>query len=159
MVGHLEARYDFAERMHLHVTQLRLALRRGALIAFISLAALALVACGGGTTDPGDGASGGGTISVANGVAEVSADDLSFDAGTIQAPAGEDFVLRFTNNENMPHNLSVYTEEGGTQIAVGNIINEGETDEVAVAALEPGEYFFVCDVHPNEMTGVLVVEG
>jgi plastocyanin len=39
------------------------------------------------------------------------------------------------------------------------VINEGETDEITIEGLEPGEYFFVCDVHPTEMTGTLVVEG
>ena len=49
--------------------------------------------------------------------------------------------------------------EGGEAIAIGDIINEGEIDEIEVPALEPGTYFFVCDVHPVEMTGHVVVEG
>jgi plastocyanin len=53
----------------------------------------------------------------------------------------------------------VYTEQGGERIALGQIINEGEVDEIEVPALEPGEYFFVCDLHVNEMQGTLVVEG
>jgi plastocyanin len=52
----------------------------------------------------------------------------------------------------------VYTEEGGEAIATGEIINEGVTDEVEIEALEPGEYYFVCDLHP-EMNGTIVVEG
>ena len=52
----------------------------------------------------------------------------------------------------------MYTEEGGDAIAQGDVINEGETDEVEIEALEPGEYYFVCDLHP-EMNGTIVVEG
>jgi plastocyanin len=46
-----------------------------------------------------------------------------------------------------------------TLIALGAIITEGQTDEIEVPALEPGEYFFVCDLHVSEMNGTLVVEG
>ena len=77
----------------------------------------------------------------------------------IQATAGEAFTVTFTNNEAAQHNWSIYTEEGGEMIAQGNIIGEGATDEIEVPALEPGEYFFVCDVHPADMVGTVVVEG
>lgn len=107
----------------------------------------------------GTGGNGGSTAEVSGGTVEVSADDLAFNVETITAPAGESFTVMFTNNEALPHNFSVHTEEGGEEIAVGNVINEGETDEVTIDGLEPGEYFFMCDVHPNDMTGTLVVEG
>jgi plastocyanin len=132
------------------------ALRRGALLGLTALLVLALAACGG-TPAPVPG--GDATATVTNGEVAVIADDLDFDVDTIQAPAGEAFVIRLTNNENVPHNLSVYTEQGGERIALGQIINEGEVDEIEVPALEPGEYFFVCDLHVNEMQGTLVVEG
>jgi plastocyanin len=148
------------------------ALRRGALIGLLLVASLVLAACGGGeeTTSaapsddtaasaaPSDDNSAGGTVSVVDGAVDVSAADLAFDANLIQATAGEAFTVTFTNNEGIPHNFSVYTEEGGDAIVQGDVINEGETDEVEVPALEPGEYYFVCDLHP-EMNGVIVVEG
>ena len=89
----------------------------------------------------------------------MTAENIEFSVETITAPAGEAFTVTFTNNEAVPHNFSVYTEEGGEEIAVGEVIGEGETDEIEIDALEPGEYFFVCDVHATEMTGTLVVEG
>jgi plastocyanin len=140
---------------------LSFALHRGALLILSLGLALALVACGGGDGSPAasDGTSGGGTVAVVDGNVAVSADDLAFDASVIEATAGEAFTITFTNNEAMPHNIAIYTEEGGDEIATGAVINEGETDELSVEALEPGEYFFVCDVHPGEMTGTLVVEG
>ncbi len=151
------------------------ALRRGAPIVLSLALAFGLAACAEGETDSSaagngggasagasagaDGGNGGNGGEVSGGTVEVTADDLAFNVDTITAPAGESFTVTFTNNEAVPHNFSVYTEEGGDEIAVGNVINEGETDEITIEALEPGEYFFVCDVHPTEMTGTLVVEG
>ncbi len=110
------------------------------------------------TADPSDDNSAGGTVGVINGAVEISAADLEFDANVIEATAGEAFTVTFTNNEAVPHNFSVYAEEGGEAIARGPIIGEGEVDEVEIVALEPGEYYFVCDLH-TEMNGIIVVEG
>ena len=139
------------------LTPSRFSMRRGAILSLTLALGLVLAACGG-TTESSD-SSGGGTIAVVDGVAELSADDLEFDAATITAPAGQPFTIAFINMEGVPHNFSVYTEEGGDVIAEGNIINEGETDEVEIEGLSAGEYFFVCDLHSGEMTGTLVVEG
>ena len=135
------------------------ALRRGAILGLLVTASMVLAACGGGTAaSPSDDNTAGGTVSVVDGNVDLSADNLEFDANVIQATAGEAFTVTFANNEAVPHNVSVYTEEGGEAIAQGDIINEGETDEVEIEALEPGEYYFVCDLHP-EMNGTIVVEG
>ena len=139
------------------LTSIRFSVRRGAILSLTLALAVVLAACGG-TTESGDG-SGGGTIAVVDGIAELSADDLEFDAATITAPAGQPFTVLFTNLDSVPHNFSVYIEEGGDVIAEGEIIDEGETDEVEIEGLSAGEYFFVCDLHAGEMTGTLVVEG
>lgn len=139
------------------LTSIRFAVRRGAILSLTFALAIVLGACGG-TTASSD-STGGGTIAVVDGVAEISADDLEFDAVTITAPAGQPFTVAFTNMEGVPHNFSVYAEEGGDVIAEGTIINEGETDEVEIEGLAAGEYFFVCDLHAGEMQGTLVVEG
>lgn len=135
------------------------ALRRGALIGLLVSASLVLAACGGTTTDPSDDNSGGGTVSVVDGNVDLTADNLEFDANVIQAPAGEAFTITFTNLETQPHNVAVLTEEGGDEIVRGEVLSEeGAEDVIEVPALEPGEYYFLCDVHP-EMNGVIVVEG
>jgi len=136
----------------------RFPVRRGAILSLTAGLALVLAACGG-TPASGSDSTGGGTVAVVDGVAELSADDLAFDAATITAPAGQPFTVAFTNLDGVPHNFSVYTEEGGDVIAEGEIINEGETDEVEIEGLSAGEYFFVCDLHPGEMMGTIVVEG
>lgn len=141
------------------MTDLLFALRRSALVTLAAALALALAACA--TTGSGTdgGADDGPTKTVTGGTVEITADDLDFDAGRIEAPANQAFTIVLTNAEAVPHNLSVYVEEGGEEIAKGEIINEGQTDEIEVPALEPGEYFFVCDLHTAEMRGILVVEG
>ncbi len=130
------------------------------LTAVIALVAL-MAACSSPAPSTEDGGSnaGGGTIAVTDGAVELSAADLAFDANVIQATAGEAFTITFTNNDTAPHNVSVYTEEGGEEIVLGDVIEGGATVEVEVPSLDAGEYFFVCDIHPNEMTGSVVVEG
>jgi plastocyanin len=139
------------------------ALRRSAHLGLAAMLILVMAACapaddGDAATDGGDN-TGGGTVAVSGGTVEITADDLAFDANVIQATAGEAFTITLVNNDSMPHNISIYVEEGGDEIVIGDVINEGETIEVEVPALDAGEYFFVCDVHPQEMTGSVVVEG
>ncbi len=141
------------------LTPLRISVRRSAMLSLALSLAFVLAACGGSTAETDGDNSGGGTIAVVDGVAEITADDLEFNATTITAPAGQPFTVAFTNLEGVPHNISVYLEEGGELVAEGEIINEGETDEVEIEGLSAGEYFFVCDLHAGEMTGTIVVEG
>jgi plastocyanin len=137
-------------------------LRHGAVLGIVMV--LVLTACaggdeGGGTGGTGGSGDGGGTVAVENGNVDLSADDLEFDASVIEAPAGEEFTITFTNLESQPHNVAVLTEEGGDEIVRGEVITGPDAETtVTVPALEPGEYYFLCDVHP-EMNGSVVVEG
>lgn len=141
------------------------ALRRATILGLSLLLVFALAACssddGGSASEaPGEsagtGGGGAGTATVADGAVEISAANLEFDASTIEAPAGETWTITFTNNDSAPHNIAIYTEEGGDSIVVGDVINGGETVEVEVPALDAGEYYFHCDVHPD-MNGTVVV--
>ena len=138
------------------------ALRRGATFSLTLGLVVALAACGGGDPESpaaSDGSTGGGTIAVVGGNVDLSANNLEFDASVIEAPAGEEFTITFTNLESQPHNVAVDTEEGGDEIVTGEVITGPDaTTTITVPALEPGEYYFVCDVHP-EMNGTIVVEG
>ena len=141
------------------MTNFRTALRRGTVLsAVIALAAFMAACSTPSESGDGEGSTGGGTVAVTDGVVELSAADIAFDANVIQAVAGEAFTITFTNNDSAPHNVAIYTEEGGEEIVVGDVIDGGATTEVQVDALEAGEYFFVCDIHPD-MTGSVVVEG
>ena len=139
------------------------ALRRGAILTLSLLLAFALAACASGSGDASEpaasapGADGGGeTATVTDGAVEITAADLAFSATTIEATAGEAFTITLVNNDSAPHNISIYTEEGGERLVEGAVINQGETVEVQVDALDAGSYYFMCDIHP-EMNGTVAV--
>jgi plastocyanin len=138
------------------------ALRRGALLGITLGLSVVLAACGASTSSSAgasDGASGGGTVAVVDGNVDLSAENLEFDATVIEAPAGEEFTITFTNLEAVPHNVAVDTEEGGDEIVTGEVVTGPDaTTTITVPALDPGTYYFVCDIHPD-MNGTIVVEG
>ncbi len=82
-----------------------------------------------------------------------------FDKDCLAAPAGEAFTIEFENADpGVPHNVAIYTDESATQsLFVGEIFPGTETVTYEVPALEPGIYFFRCDVHPTTMIGTFVV--
>lgn len=88
-------------------------------------------------------------------VVRISADLSEFDTDLLQVPAGEDFVIEFTNNDPIPHNVAVY--DGETTLFQGEWLTEPGTIQYLVTALDAGEYTFQCDVHPS-MSGTLVAE-
>ena len=137
------------------------ALRRGALITLIVVFATALAACSNNTdtSEPADGDGGGtGTATVADGAVEITAEGLAFDATTIEAAAGEDFTITLVNNDSAPHNISIYTEEGGESLVTGGTAEAGQTVTIDVSALDAGDYYFQCDIHPD-MNGTVSVSG
>jgi len=138
------------------------ALRRAAFLTLTLTLGLALAACSSDSeTSPSAPAAESEGADSGNGQAtsvSISAADMAFDVDSMTANAGGPIVVTFTNNDTVPHNFSVYTEDGGDAIATGDIINQGQTDEIDLGELEPGTYYFVCDLHP-EMNGTLTITG
>lgn len=88
-------------------------------------------------------------------VVELSAENIAFDSHEIDVPAGEPFVIRFTNHDAVVHNVSVYAGDE-TLFEGGEVTGPDATIDYLIPALDPGEYTFQCDFHPiPEMTGTL----
>jgi plastocyanin len=88
----------------------------------------------------------------------ITANQLAFDTATVSLEAGEARTIRLVNLESLPHNVAIYVDGSASQsLFVGELINMGEI-VYQLPPLEPGTYFFRCDLHP-EMKGSLVVGG
>ena len=80
---------------------------------------------------------------------------LTFDPGEITVPAGATVRLTFTNKATVPHNL---TFEDPIGAATDTVIDPGDSQTIEFTAPKPGEYTFVCTLHPG-MEGKLLVEA
>jgi cytochrome c oxidase subunit II len=91
-------------------------------------------------------------------VLDLTADRIEFDKHELTAPAGEGFTIRFTNDEDVVHNIAIF--RGSERFFVGDpVTGPDATVDYVVPPLPPGEYTFQCDYHPvPEMTGTLTVE-
>lgn len=89
----------------------------------------------------------------------ISAVDLQFSSDEIVLPAEEEADLSFANEDasSIQHNVAIYEEEGGADLFVGDVIPGGQTTTYAIPALEKGEFYFQCDVHPG-MNGTVSVQ-
>ena len=88
-------------------------------------------------------------------VIEVSAASFAFDTDRIEVPAGQPFILRFTNDDAAVHDVAVF--DGQTELFNGEDIAGGTSVDYQVPALEAGEYDFLCTIHPD-MNGTLVAQ-
>jgi plastocyanin len=129
------------------------------LAALLAALVIVLAACSSGGGNGDASCPGTGTATVVDGEVAMCSIDLEFDADTIEAPAGEEFTITYTNAESQPHNVAIYTEEGGEEIVVGEVITGPDaTTQIVVPALDAGTYYFRCDIHP-EMDGTVVIGG
>lgn len=89
----------------------------------------------------------------------VVAEGIAFDQGCLAAPAGKPFTIEFQNDDaGIPHNVAIYTDPSATtSLFVGEIFPGPDGRTYQVPPLDPGTYFFRCDVHPTQMTGTFVV--
>ncbi len=90
----------------------------------------------------------------------VMAQNTAFDTSCLAAPANRPFTIQFMNMDpGVPHNVSIYTDSSATQaLFTGEVVTGPTTTTYHVGALEPGTYYFRCDVHPTQMTGTFVVK-
>jgi plastocyanin len=140
---------------------------RRSLLAIAATMSLLLAACAPAETSApaaGNGGNGGNgeppadCVRVENGVINISAENLEFSAPCMVANAGEAFTIAFDNQDDgQMHNVAVYQDDSkANEIMRGDIIQGPAQAEYEVEALEAGEYYFDCTVHPN-MNGTLYV--
>lgn len=87
----------------------------------------------------------------------VTAKNIAFDMAVLEVPAGREITVTFVNADGAtPHNFHV-TGPGGFD-AKTEIFTEddGGSRKLTFTLAQPGEYTFVCDVHPNLMTGTIL---
>jgi plastocyanin len=91
-----------------------------------------------------------------SGEIEVEAEDISFDTDCVAASAGVPFEMEFKNRDSgIPHNFAIYTEEGGDALFQGRVITGAADATYQVDAIDAGQYYFQCDIHPS-MNGTFV---
>ena len=77
---------------------------------------------------------------------------IRFDTDTIEAPAGEDFCIEFTNNDTVLHDVGIAKIDFN-----GEDVEPGDTISYVIPAMEAGDYQFICTLHPQAMVGTLTV--
>lgn len=91
---------------------------------------------------------------------ELSAENIAFSRNEISVPAGAQVTMTFTNNDAVGHDFDLWESSSKQdQLFDGEIITgPGQTTTYEFTAPEePGEYFFDCSVHPQQMTGTFIV--
>jgi plastocyanin len=94
---------------------------------------------------------GGATVSLA-------ATELAFSTNHLSVPSDKRFTMSFDNRATgVSHNVAILTS-GGKVLFRGSLVAGPQQVTYQVPVLEAGEYRFVCEVHPQQMTGTLVAK-
>ena len=122
----------------------------------IPLLAIAFVLAQNDSAPAEDGGGGGGEET---GAITLSAANVAFDTNQLSLPADEETTVQFVNEDSAPHNFSIYEDESAEQdLFVGRNVDGASETDYDIPALEAGEYFFRCDLHPTSMVGTVTVE-
>jgi plastocyanin len=87
----------------------------------------------------------------------ISAQGIKFSTKDLKAPADKAFSIAFENNDpGISHNVDIL-DANKTSVFKGAVFPGVATQTYQVPSLKAGTYSFICDVHPNVMTGTLTV--
>ncbi len=87
----------------------------------------------------------------------VVAQASTFNTSQLSLRAEGEVAITLQNQDPVPHNLSIYTEQGGDVIFQETPQPGPATIQYRFPAPPPGEYYFQCDVHPTTMFGQVTV--
>jgi len=104
------------------------------------------------------GASSAGGAAVATDLSAVTTDN-KFSQTKFTVPAGQPVTLALENKGNMVHNwhLSGQKDAAGAEVKT-TLLQAGKSATLTFTVGRAGTYGFLCDVHPTEMKGQLIVQ-
>ena len=148
----------------------RLSPVRALLILALALAG-AIAACGGDSEPDDDGAGPAATSTVsqnAGGDEDDNGDDdvltlvsrnTLFDKSELRTDDDEVTIRHDNQDAGVIHNVAVHRGSDATGELMGKTdLEAGPVEQTLTLALEPDEYFYVCEAHPATMTGTLIVD-
>ena len=125
--------------------------RLATILALIALAAV-VAACSGTSAAPTP------APSADPDALRISSKDLAFSTDRLVAPAGKAFQIVYDNQESAPHNVAIYADQGYSQkVLVEEPFSGPKVVTYSVPALDPGTYYFRCDLHTT-MKGTIEVK-
>jgi mono/diheme cytochrome c family protein/plastocyanin len=101
------------------------------------------------------------TAAAASTELKLVAKDLLFDTSTLTGVAGKELTITLDNQDTaIPHNVHFFNGADATAPSIGKTeINSGPlTETLKIGPLDPGTYYYQCDVHPTTMFGTLTVQ-
>jgi plastocyanin len=94
-----------------------------------------------------------------SGAVTITAANVAFDSDEITLPADEEATVTLVNEDSVAHNFAIYEDDSASKdLFQGQNVDGGGEVDYDIPALEAGEYFFRCDLHPTAMVGTAVVE-
>jgi plastocyanin len=94
-----------------------------------------------------------------SGALTLTASNVSFNTDSLSVAAGKESTLHFTNDDSVAHNFSIYEDDTAAKnLFKGQETAGGSETDYQIPALDPGEYYFHCDLHPTSMEGTLTVK-
>jgi plastocyanin len=108
---------------------------------------------------PGGSAAPGGPVAPP-GSLPVVAKSFAYDTQTLETAAGKPFTIFFTNQDpaGTPHDVELRAKDG-TVLQQQKPTDGGTSNAYQYTALQPGDYTYICSIHPiPAMTGTLTVK-
>lgn len=89
----------------------------------------------------------------------IAAKNIAFNRNQLDVPAAKPFTLVFNNQDaGVPHNVTILRAQGSADVFYRETVITGpRTVSWKVKPIAAGNYYFLCDVHPN-MNGTVVVK-